>query len=282
MNSDTLVMKFGGASVATPDNFATIADIILDRQSCYKNIIVVVSAMGDTTNELISLARQVHPDPPRREYDMLVTVGERISISLLAMALSLKGVQALSFTGSQSGIITNSDHCDAKIIDVKPGRLCEALERGCVVIVAGFQGVSQCREITTLGRGGSDTTAVALAAALSAEKVEFFKDVLGIYDRDPHGDPSALLYRSMSYRQADEILVKGAGVLHRRSLLLAEMNGVPLQVRSFVVPHDGGTMVYEEGFRRGVPRYENLFNSPCANGEGGGTHSRELLSLLGG
>ncbi|MFN4174875.1 MAG: aspartate kinase, partial [Parachlamydiaceae bacterium] len=175
----TLVLKFGGASVAEPEHFSKIADIILYRKKEFNNIVVVVSAMGDTTNKLIDLAKKVNPNPPRREYDMLVSVGERISISLLAMALALKGQDAISFTGSQSGIITTEEHSEARIIDVKPNRLQPHLQAGKVVIVAGFQGVSKSGEITTLGRGGSDTTAVALAVALKAEKVEFYKDVIG-------------------------------------------------------------------------------------------------------
>ena len=173
----TLVMKFGGAAVATPQHFSKIADIILQRLKEYNRIAVVVSAMGDTTNQLISLATQVNDTPPRREYDMLVSVGERISISLLAMALAAKKHSAVSFTGSQSGIITCSNHSEARIVDVKPHRLLPVLDSGSVVIVAGFQGVSKQGEITTLGRGGSDTSAVALAIALGAIKVEFYKDV---------------------------------------------------------------------------------------------------------
>jgi len=226
-------MKFGGASVATPERFAAIADVILAKQHHYPRIVVVVSAMGNTTDELLSLARKVHPHPPRREQDMLVSVGERISISLLAMALDFKGKEAISFTGSQSGIITSTEHAEAKIIDVRPHRLIQGLEAGKIVIVAGFQGVSQKGEITTLGRGGSDTTAVALGVALQAEKVEFYKDVPGIFEQDPKLHPEAAMFERMSYDQALDMTRKGAKVLHHRCVELAAKNGLPLHVLSF-------------------------------------------------
>jgi len=229
----TIVMKFGGAAVATPEHFSRIADLILSRLEEYKRIAVVVSAMGDTTDQLIALAKQVHPDPPRREYDMLVTVGERISISLLAMALARKGCQAVSFTGSQTGIITCSEHAEARIIDVRPARIIPYLDKGQVVIIAGFQGVSTEKEITTLGRGGSDTTAVALGVALGAEKVEFYKDVPGICQADPKSCPNAEIYPELSYQQALEIVSNGAQVLQQRCITLAEVNGISLHVRSF-------------------------------------------------
>ena len=190
-------MKFGGASVATTASFAHIADLILEKKRVYRRVVVVVSAMGNTTDQLITLAKEVNVNPPKREYDMLVSVGERISISLLAMALAAKNHQAYSFTGSQSGIITCGRHTDARIIDVRPHRLIPVLESGSVAIVAGFQGVSMNGEITTLGRGGSDTSAVALGIALGAEKVLFFKDVGGVFEKDPKRrssgrlDPSA-------------------------------------------------------------------------------------------
>ncbi len=229
----TLVMKFGGASVATPQHFSRIADIILQRQRAYQRIAVVVSAMGDTTDQLITLAKQVHDNPPRREYDMLVSVGERISISLLAMALAAKQHQAVSFTGSQSGIITCSNHSEARIVDVRPHRLLPVLDRGSVVIVAGFQGVSQRGEITTLGRGGSDTSAVALAVAIGAEKVEFYKDVPGIYPEDPKKAPHSQLIPQLSYEEALHIISRGAQVLQARSVKLAWRNAMPLHVLSF-------------------------------------------------
>lgn len=226
-------MKFGGAAVASPCQFAKIAEIILQRRKEFDRIAVVVSAMGDTTNKLISLAKEVNSDPPRREYDMLVSVGERISISLLAMALAAKNHQAVSFTGSQSGIITCENHSDAKIIDVRPHRLLPVLDSGSVVIVAGFQGVSRSGEITTLGRGGSDTSAVALGIALRAVRVEFFKDVPGIFEKDPKQDERARLFSQLSYEEALEIIKKGAKVLQARSIDLAYKNNMPLHVMSF-------------------------------------------------
>ncbi len=229
----TLVMKFGGAAVASPEKFSEIADIILARQQAYRHIVIVVSAMGDTTDQLIALAKKVNPHPPKREYDMLVTVGERISISLLAMALAAKQREAISFTGSQSGIITSARHTEAAIVDVRPHRIIKGLEANKIVIVAGFQGVSQSGDITTLGRGGSDTTAVALGVALKADKVEFYKDVPGIFEQDPKHHPHAALLPSLSYELALQIVNQGAKVLHSRCIQLAWKNNLPLHVRSF-------------------------------------------------
>lgn len=239
----TLIMKFGGASVATPEHFSRIADIILERKREFDKIVVVVSAMGDTTDQLIELAKKVNPNPPQREYDMLITVGERISISLLAMSLAAKNQRAISFTGSQSGIITSEKHTDARIVDVKPKRLLAHLELGDIVIVAGFQGVSRKGEITTLGRGGSDTSAVALGVALNAAKVEFFKDVPGIFADDPKINPSAQCFKTLSYDQALEIILRGSGILHSRSVQLAGKNGLLLHVRTF----DGKDWQCEDG-----------------------------------
>ena len=188
----TLVMKFGGASVASPEHFSRIASLIISRLKDYSRIIIVVSAMKGATDKLIDLAKEVHPNPPEREFDMLVSVGERISIALLAMALAKQNQEAISFTGSQSGIVTCERHTDARIIEVRPHRLLEPLDKGKIVIVAGFQGVSRSGNITTLGRNGSDTTAVALAAAFKAD-VELYKDEGGIYTEDPKINPQAKL-----------------------------------------------------------------------------------------
>jgi len=256
----TLVMKFGGAAVATPEHFSRIADIILAKRKEYSRIAVVVSAMGNSTDQLITLAKKVNPDPPRREYDMLVSVGERISISLLAMALAAKNHQAFSFTGSQSGIITCNRHSDARIIDVRPHRLQPILDSGSVAIVAGFQGVSRNGEITTLGRGGSDTSAVALAIALNAAKVEFFKDVPGIFAIDPKKDPSAPLLPHLTYDSALDIIGQGAKVLQKRSVELAYKNNMPLHVLSFqeyTPAHTSGTLIGAlNGSRPLHPLYE--------------------------
>jgi len=238
-----LVMKFGGASVAKTESFLKIADLIIEKSKLHQEIAVVVSAMGNTTDQLLELARQVHPNPPRREQDMLVSVGERISISLLAMALSLKHKEAVSFTGSQSGIVTCEEHSDAKIVDVKPYRLTPVLQKGHIAIIAGFQGVSRKGEITTLGRGGSDTTAVAIGVALGASRVEFYKDVPGIFDADPKKNQNASLYKELSYLDAIQIAKNGGKVLHQRSIELAMRNGVQLSVLSFENPSIGGTLV---------------------------------------
>ncbi len=251
----TLVMKFGGASVATPEQFAQIAQIILKRSQEYSRIAVVVSAMGNTTDQLLELARKVHLNPPRREQDMLVSVGERISISLLAMALSLIDKEAISFTGSQSGIITTSVHSDAKIIDVRPRRILAELNEGKIVIVAGFQGVSREGEITTLGRGGSDTTAVALGIALKADKVEFYKDVEGVCAEDPKKNPETAVFEQLSYEEALEIVDRGAKILHPRCIRLAAKNNLPLHVLSFKTL-TGGTRIGGASGAEGPGIYE--------------------------
>ncbi len=240
----TLIMKFGGASVKSPEGFGHIAELVIRRSAEFPRIAIVVSAMGGMTDQLISLAHQVNPKPPRREYDMLVSAGERISTSLLAMALAARGSEAVSFTGSQTGIITCNYHSEAKIIDVKPYRLLPHLNSKKFVIVAGFQGVSQDKEITTLGRGGSDTTAVALGVALKAEKVEFYKDVGGIFQHDPKKQLDAQIYRTLSHEEALQVVHQTGGkVLHPRSIELAQKNGLPLHVRSFLDREGEGTWI---------------------------------------
>jgi aspartate kinase len=235
-------MKFGGAAVAAPERFAKVAELIVARKREFGRVVVVVSAMGNTTNELLGLAQKVHPSPPKREQDMLVSVGERISMALLAMALDLRGLEGVSLTGSQAGIITTTAHADAKIVEVRPYRILKYLESGKIVIVAGFQGVSREGEITTLGRGGSDTTAVALGVALGADKVEFYKDVEGVYAEDPKTNPNAQLYSSLNFDEALDLMKKGAKVLHSRCVDLAAKNGLLLHVLSF---HGGseGTVI---------------------------------------
>lgn len=245
----TAVLKFGGAAVATPAHFARIAEIILERKMSFPRLIVVVSAMGKTTDALIHLATEVHPAPPQREYDLLVSAGERISMALLAMALCRSGiVYAKSFTGSQSGIITCVNHANARIIDVRPHRLLQTLDEGQIAIVAGFQGMSLGREVTTLGRGGSDTSAVALAAAVGAVRVEFFKDVGGVFDKDPKQYPGLTPYTRLGYSEALEIIQREGGrILHPRAVLLAAANAIPLWVRPFdqQQQHREGTWIYD-------------------------------------
>ncbi|MFI0435292.1 MAG: aspartate kinase [Parachlamydiaceae bacterium] len=256
-----LVMKFGGASVAVPEQFSQIADLIIRRRREHSQIVVVVSAMRGTTDQLIELAKLVHPNPPQREYDMLISVGERISMSLLAMALCLKNQDAVSFTGSQSGIITCQRHSQAHIIEVCPQRIEKGLKKGQIVIVAGFQGVTQSKEITTLGRGGSDTSAVALGLALKAPKVEFFKDVPGVFNDDPKKDPYAACYTRISYETALSVVENGAKILHPRAIKLAEKNGLLLHVRSFDASFEDhpGTLIFDNHKKRlDVPLYESI------------------------
>ncbi len=240
----TIILKFGGAAFASPDCFEKVASLIIAKKTEYDRVAVVVSAMGGVTHQLDTLAQQVNTQPPQREYDMLLSVGERISGSLLAMALHAKGQEAISFTGSQAGIITCERHGEARIIDVKPHRILEHLNDGKIVIVAGFQGVSHDKKnITTLGKNGSDITAVALAVAFGAS-VEFYKDVSGIFLEDPKKNSRTSLLKTLSYDQALEIVSNGAQVLHERSLLLAKKNVIKLLVRSF--DSESGTVVEGE------------------------------------
>jgi len=228
-----LVMKFGGVSVSNAKNILKIADIIIEKSREYKKLVVVVSAMGKTTDKLLKLSKSINENPPKREQDMLISVGERISMSLLSMALQKKGKKSISFTGSQSGIITCSNHLDAKIIDVKPFRIIKALEDNNIVIVAGFQGVSLDKEITTLGRGGSDTSAVALGVALNAN-VEFYKDVDGIYSKDPKKNKDAILYKNLTFEKALKIIEKNEKkILHPRCVKLALENNISLKILNF-------------------------------------------------
>jgi aspartate kinase len=227
-----LVQKYGGTSVATTARIEAVAARIVAAQSAGHPMVVVVSAMGDTTDELLALARQITAAPPARELDMLLTAGERISMALLSIALQARGRPAISFTGSQSGIITDSRHADAKILDVRGDRIRAALAEGRIVIVAGFQGVSAEREVTTLGRGGSDTTAVALAAALGASHCEIYTDVDGVYTADPRVVPQAVKLDRIDYDAMLELASHGARVLHPRSVEVARRFGVPVHVRS--------------------------------------------------
>jgi aspartate kinase len=248
----TGVLKFGGAAVAEPAGFHRIGELIAIECTKCQRLVVVISAMGGMTDTLLGLAKQVHPEPPRRESDMLVSVGERISGALLAMALAGQGVEAVSLTGSQAGIITCSSHGEAQIIDLRPYRVEQELERGRVVIVAGFQGVSKQKEVTTLGRGGSDTTAVALAAALHVNHVTFYKDVPGIFSSDPKIDRDAEPFSFLTYDQALEIAESGAKVLHPRAIRLARKKEVGLSIRSFLHPQRKGTYVAQNSAVKSV------------------------------
>ncbi len=238
-----IVQKFGGTSVGTPQRISLVADRIAKAHGKGNKLVVVVSAMGQTTDELIELARKVSRAPSQREMDMLLSVGERISMSLLSMALMDRGVRAISFTGSQTGIVTNQSHSRARIKHILGDRVRESLAKGMVAIVAGFQGVSEGKEITTLGRGGSDTTAVALAAALRADLCEIFTDVDGIFSADPCIVPSARLLKKISHDVMVEMSIRGAGVLHPRSVELAKQYSVPLCVRSSLNEKEGTSVV---------------------------------------
>jgi aspartate kinase len=228
-----VVQKYGGSSVADADGIKRVAQRIVATRKAGHSVVVVVSAMGDTTDELHDLARQVSPLPPGRELDMLLTAGERIAMALLAMAIANLGLKARSFTGSQAGVITDSAHGRARIIDVTPGRISGALTDGAIPIVAGFQGVSQSgKDITTLGRGGSDTTAVALAAALKADVCEIYTDVDGVFTADPRIVPTARRIPWISYEEMMEMAACGAKVLQLRCVEYARRYGMPIHVRS--------------------------------------------------
>jgi aspartate kinase len=228
-----VVQKYGGSSVGNADRIKRVAERIVATKKAGNDVVVAVSAMGDTTDELLDLAGQVAPVPPARELDMLLTSGERISMSLLAMAIHAQGLEARSYTGSQAGVITTAAHGNARIIDVTPSRIQEALDDGAIAIVAGFQGVSQgTNEITTLGRGGTDTTAVALAAALNADVCEIYTDVDGVFTADPRIVPNARHLDRITYEEMLEMAASGAKVLMLRCVEYARRYGVPVRVRS--------------------------------------------------
>ena len=233
-----VVQKYGGSSVADADKIKLVAKRIARTKAAGKKVCVVVSAMGKTTNQLIEKAKSISASPSRRELDMLLTCGEREAMSLLAMALIEEGLEAVSFTGSQAGILTNDRHSGARIVEVRPFRVEDELDRGKVVIVAGFQGVSYKREITTLGRGGSDTTAVALAGALRADYCEICSDVDGIYSADPRIVDSAQLLHAISHDEMLELAAQGAKVLHDASVEFARKSGIALYARA--TNKDGG------------------------------------------
>jgi aspartate kinase len=245
-----VVQKYGGSSVGDAERIKRVAQRIVDARRAGNDVVVVVSAMGDTTDELLDLAQQVTPLPPPRELDMLLTSGERISMALLAMAIANQGFEARSFTGSQAGVITDSSHGRARIIDVTPGRITDALTAGNIAIVAGFQGVSQdTKDITTLGRGGSDTTAVALAAAMKADVCEIYTDVDGVYTADPRIVGTARKLARISYEEMLEMAASGAKVLMLRCVEYARRYGVPIHVRSSFSDREGTWVV-------GIPEEE--------------------------
>jgi aspartate kinase len=250
-----VVQKYGGSSVADVTRIRQVAERIMRTKAAGHDVAVVVSAMGDTTDELLTLARKVATNPDRRELDMLLSAGERISMALLSLAIKELGGDAISFTGSQSGIITNDRHVDARIIEVRPFRVQDELARGRVVVIAGYQGVSYRREVTTLGRGGSDTTAVAMAAALGAEWCEICSDVDGVYTADPRVVPAARRVGALTYEETQELAEAGAKVLNAQAVEFAKEKGIAIYARATVSalpgvdPTSDGTVV-----RRHAPR----------------------------
>ncbi len=226
-----IVQKYGGSSVADVARLKQVAARVMRTREAGHDVVVVVSAMGDTTDDLLALAKQVSANPDRRELDMLLTAGERISMALLSMAIRELGGDAISFTGSQSGIITNDRHVDARIIEVRPFRIQDELARGKIVVIAGYQGVSYRREVTTLGRGGSDTTAVAMAAALGAEYCEICSDVDGVYTADPRVVPAARRIGTLSYEETQELAESGAKVLNAEAVAFAKDKGIAIYAR---------------------------------------------------
>jgi aspartate kinase len=250
-----VVQKYGGSSVADVTRIRQVAERIMRTKAAGYDVAVVVSAMGDTTDELLALARKVAANPDRRELDMLLSAGERISMALLSMAIRELGGDAISFTGSQSGIITNDRHVDARIVEVRPFRVQDELSRGRVVVIAGYQGVSYRREVTTLGRGGSDTTAVAMAAALGAEWCEICSDVDGVYSADPRVVPAARRVDTLTYEETQELAEAGAKVLNAQAVEFAKEKGIAIYARATASavpgsePGSDGTVV-----RRNAPR----------------------------
>lgn len=255
-----VVMKFGGSSVATPEHIKRVADIIIRKYHNHKNrIVVVVSAPGDTTDELIEMAHQITKNPDGREMDMLLATGEQVSIALLAMALKAKKVPAISFTGPQAGIFADSSYTKARITRIVPTRILQALRKNIIVVVAGFQGINPQEEITTLGRGGSDLTAVALAAALKANVCEIYTDVSGVYTTDPRIVPKARKIPEISYDEMLEMAGSGAQVMQARSIEVAKKFGVVIEVKNTFCPEESGTIIKQE-----VKRMEEVVVSGIA------------------
>lgn len=245
-------MKFGGSSVGTPERMQHVAQRIIERQQEGNQIVVVVSAMGDTTDDLIDQSKLVNPNPSPREMDMLLTVGEQISIALLSMTIEAAGGKAMSFTGWQAGMVTDAAHAKAKIADIKPERVLQALQDGNIAVIAGFQGASEAGDITTLGRGGSDTTAVSLAAAMQADICEIYTDVDGVFTTDPRVVKNARKLNEVSYDEMLELANLGAAVLHPRAVEYAKHNNVQLVVRSSFTKNEGTSVKEEAIMEQGV------------------------------
>lgn len=262
---EVIVQKFGGSVIKDLSQLEKVADIIVKSKTPKQKVVVVVSAMGDTTDNLLSLAQKINTNPKGREIDMLLTSGERITMALLSLAIARRGFEAISFTGSQVGIITDEQHTDARIIEIKGNRLYEALEENKIPIIAGFQGISINKEITTLGRGGSDVTAVAIAAFLKAKRCELYKDVLGVFTENPKLFPAVKHIPQLSYQEMSELTTAGAEILHPRACALALKYKVPLVIKS--LKKDYATMINsdklspkctEKAFVRAISHTTNL------------------------
>ena len=244
-----VIQKYGGSSVADIERIQKVAARVVACREAGNRMVVVVSAMGNTTDDLLRLAKEIDPEPAKRELDMLLSVGERISMTLLSLAIHRLGREAISFTGSQCGIITNDSHSNARIIEVRPYRIQEALEQDRIVIVGGYQGVSYKREVTTLGRGGSDTTAVALAAALQAERCEIYTDVEGVFPADPRLAANPGKLDELPMDEMAELATWGAQVLHSQAVVYAQKHGIKLQVKP-AYSENPGTLISSEVLRR--------------------------------
>ncbi len=283
-----IVQKYGGSSVADVDRIGRVADRVVETYRSGKSVVVVVSAMGKTTDGLLALARQVamsgpeaNFEAPRRELDMLVSTGERVSMAVLSIAIQARGVDAISFTGSQSGILTNDRHFDARIIEVRPHRIEDELSKGKVVIVAGYQGMSYRREITTLGRGGTDTTAVALTAALRAEACEIYSDVDGVYSADPRIVPEAHHVAELSTELVQELAESGAKVLCAQALEWARLHGVTIHARSTFAPREQARETIVVGQERDEAECIVCSERALVLVEGQTSSMRELTAWLG-
>ena len=268
-----IVQKYGGSSLESAERIRRVAERIVATKQQGHDVVVVCSAMGDTTDDLLDLAAQVNPVPPAREMDMLLTAGERISNALVAMAIASFGAEAQSFTGSQAGVLTTERHGNARIVDVTPGRVRDALDQGKICLVAGFQGVNKdTRDVTTLGRGGSDTTAVALAAALGADVCEIYSDVDGVYTADPRLVPDAQKLNQLSFEEMLELAASGSKILVLRSVEYARAFNVPIRVRSSY-SNDPGTLV--SGSMEDIPMEEAVLTGVATD------NSEAKLSVLG-
>ena len=268
-----IVQKYGGSSLESAERIRRVAERIVATKKQGHDVVVVCSAMGDTTDDLLDLAPQVNPVPPAREMDMLLTAGERISNALVAMAIASFGAEAQSFTGSQAGVLTTERHGNARIVDVTPGRVRDALDQGKICLVAGFQGVNKdTRDVTTLGRGGSDTTAVALAAALGADVCEIYSDVDGVYTADPRLVPDAQKLNQLSFEEMLELAASGSKILVLRSVEYARAFNVPIRVRSSY-SNDPGTLV--SGSMEDIPMEEAVLTGVATD------NSEAKLSVLG-